>query len=380
MAQSTSSPSLPQELKNAIIGYLHDCTDDLKACALSSRSLLHVSQSYLFYDVSVYHPRNRSDDRPMEAEDCAFVHAALGRLAAVLVESPHLLQHIRSLAITTYLNVVLLVADMGLTHLQTLVLYSDITGVVEGPLVAPLQRLIALESLTRVEVSAAAFSTQIFSSCSQNLTELAFDAAEDDDGLILSPAPTRTEIKCLQLCNSPFSSNCWLTSSDCPFNFVHLVDVAILASMSASVRRILDSAKQSTVVALKLTASDIALGRLDLARFSALRQIYLVVPHICHIVSLLSSISDLDCMNIIQKITFDLEDTFCDHHWSLAAETRLARFDAALANLPLFSLREVVFRLPRMESEDLWESEAILKRALCGLNSQRILRVEGKAG
>ncbi|KAJ7691612.1 hypothetical protein B0H17DRAFT_1201029 [Mycena rosella] len=273
-----------------------------------------------------------TDDPPTEEEDRAFVGAAFRRLARVLVDSPHLITHIRSVSITTRPEVVTLLANMGLTHLCYLELYSDSSGAIDGPLIAPLRRLIGLESMQRVKICAA-FSAQIFSACTPCLAELVFDAAEQDsclDGATPTSGALRTIVKHPTLRNSPCTAD-WLV--DPP--------------------------------------------RLDIAHFFALEHIYLFVPHICDIPRLLPSISDLDRVNIIRTITFNLEDGFCDHHWTEAAEAKLVRFDTDLANLPLLALVEVVVILPQLDDlGDYNRSEVILKRALPRLGMRRVLRVE----
>ncbi|KAJ7485623.1 hypothetical protein FB451DRAFT_1230552 [Mycena latifolia] len=391
MAQLPLNPFLPQELKDKIIGLLDDRTEDLRACALSSRSLLYAAQALLFQKISVSHPRNDTDDPPMEAEDCAFAGAAFGRLAEVLIESPHLIPHIRSMSVTTYLEVVLLLAEMELTHLRNLTLYSDLSGAIDGPLVAPLRRVIARSSIRRVTICAA-FSAHIFGACTPYLTELEFDAAEEDsgsDGTTPVFGAVRPEVNHLILRNSPSTSE-WLANAACPFDVSHLVYVAVLASMSSGVRKLLGSAKQ-TISTLELTACALLLlcGDLDLIQYSRSRTgtsrprtILRVeanlsfVPHICHIVCLLPSILDLDRMNVIQTITFNLEDAFCDHQWTTAAEDKLVRFDAALARLPLTALKDVIVLLPELDCfGDYRVSEVILNRSLPLLSMRQVLRV-----
>ncbi|KAJ7814048.1 hypothetical protein B0H13DRAFT_1925041 [Mycena leptocephala] len=354
MADLHPTPRLPQELLDTIIGFLHNRKRDLRSCSLTACSLLPTAQSHIFCDISVFHPKNATDDPLTAQEDRVFTSAAFGCLCGALSDSPHLKRHIRSASITTDLGVVILLADMDLSNLCELDLYSDGSGGLDGPLIEPLQRLIGLPSIRRLAFN---FATQ------DSTLEIPLPALDLD-------AP-RTAITHLALENSPATAD-WLIDTDCPFEFTHLVDVTIIASMSDSLRLLVASA-QLTIQGITLAAEDIAPAPFDLAPLSALTRIHLRVPHVWDIVHLFPSISDLNYVNAIRTITFHLED-FDESEWTADVEAHLVQFDSALAKLPFPALKEVVVLLPQSdEPGNDSKTEAMLMRALPLLNQRQVL-------
>jgi hypothetical protein len=255
----STGPILPQELLDKIVGSVCD-TEDLRSCAISASSLLPTAQMLLFSDISVDHPRKYTGNPPTEDEDRTFTAAAFRRLASLLIDSPHLVRYIESVSTTAYLDVVTVLADMNLSHLCDLTLCGDVSNSIDGTLIEPVRRLIALESMRRVKIRAD-FSAEILSAPPPHLTELVFDDAEENGGsciVSLAAGAPCTEVKYLTLYNSPGIAD-WLVDVDCPFDFTHLLEVVVLASMSDGTRKLLDSAKHRIRTLVLTTCASLVL-------------------------------------------------------------------------------------------------------------------------
>ncbi|KAJ7126240.1 hypothetical protein C8R44DRAFT_122599 [Mycena epipterygia] len=376
-----TGPQLPQELRDKIIGLL-DHREELVSCALTARSFVIATQSRLFNDISIFHHMQATESPCTDEEYRARVQAAFKRLGEVLTESPHLKRYIRSASIMADLQVVVLFSNIGLPSLRYLELhsYDDIEGL-DGDVLEPLQRLIGLASMRQLKICAP-FSPQIFRDHTPYLTELAFDSAPAPNDLEIEdfiPDNPRTVVEVLRLSDSPDVAD-WLIDEDCPFDFTQLRSVVVLVSMTDSVRVLLAASKQ-TIRSLMLGSADIMLHPLDLSQFPTLNYVYLLVSSLWNIVDLLPSISELNGVNVIATIVFELEESFhtLDSEGLANLEANLPQFDGALNRLPLPALKKVVVLLPPLTGRDKYmEAETALKRMLPLLVRRQLLHLKVK--
>ncbi|KAJ7136734.1 hypothetical protein C8R44DRAFT_728699 [Mycena epipterygia] len=366
---------LPQELQTRVVGFLRNSRKDLISCASTTRSLLLAAQSHLFRDSTVFHPRSDTDDPPSKDEDRDFARATFSRLAEVLRESPRLIPYIRSASITMELDILVHLANVGFSHINELELVNDNDGL-DGALIEPLQRLIGLESLRRLNICGD-FSPQIFRGCTPRFTELTFHRATPtglDIDKYSSDTP-RPKIAYLRLINSPDVAD-WLVGANCPFDFTSLLDIAIRGSMNASARRLLTFVRQ-TVKTIGLATEDIAQEWLDLAQFPGLTCIHVRVPYICHIVGIIPSLANLTPSNLIDTIIFKLDNFYYHQRWAADLAVHMNELDTSLAQLPLPALQQVAVTLPPADQPvNFSAAEPILRGALPFFGMRHVLHVQ----
>ncbi|KAJ7634957.1 hypothetical protein FB45DRAFT_1025859 [Roridomyces roridus] len=171
---ASASSRLPQECWDEIVGELEN-TADLKSCALTGRLFVNRAQASLFHNITIMHPKDavpNNDPVLTIEEDREYTIGAYTRLHSVLSSSQHLKTRIRVVVLSAYVEAVALVADMDLPRLSDLTLVGpDDSPSLDGPLVPPLTRLIALPSLRRLNIRSD-FDASIFADCSSQLEEL----------------------------------------------------------------------------------------------------------------------------------------------------------------------------------------------------------------
>lgn len=371
---TTLTPTFPPELQTDIVKFLFDCPPALRACAMSASSLRAAAQINLFYDITIQHPCTGTDDPPSDDEDEIYACAAFGRLAEVIAVNPGLRAYIRLATITAYVGVVAILADINLSDLRELKIYSSAADALDGPLIEPLRRLISLESLTYLNICGD-FSAHIFSDCTSNLTQLSFEFAEEDSGedmAMLAPDAQCPMVKHLCLYRSPYMTD-WLMDSQCPFDFTNLVELSISMCISDGIIHLLDAAREC-LRTLSITLGDLLPAQLDFACFPALAHVNLVMPSVCFIVDILPSLANLGRDNFLQAITFRVAE-FCGHA-PAHVEARLKHFDTTFTKLPLPALQAVSVLLPRAAQPSMYsEMEATLRRAMPVLEQRQLLRV-----
>ncbi|KAJ7728966.1 hypothetical protein DFH07DRAFT_969693 [Mycena maculata] len=350
---------LARETCDRIVDFLGDCPVDLRACALTARCFLPAAQSQIFSDISVDNHNTDDTLTEEEAQEEArgFAKAAFRRLASVLTHSPHLKQYIRSGTLTADLEVIVLVAGLGLPRLEELCLYGDGECDLDGLLINPLQRLVALPSLRRLSLFTD-YSVQIFRHCSPNLTELVFDMATQempwhtwDVTMLCRPTIAHLTIKkCVGTAD-------WLIDAKCPFDLTQLRSVTVLKSMTSNARHVLSSAEQ-TINEMTLGPEDI--GCLNLARFPALNHIYLHLEHICQLRKVLPAFSGLDNTNSIQTITIRV-DSFSLDDVNPLIDAEVAQFYEALSWAHLPAIQKLAFDPPEENRDEFF---TMLDRAL----------------
>ncbi|KAJ7122097.1 hypothetical protein C8R44DRAFT_876411 [Mycena epipterygia] len=337
MAHLVPTPRLPQDLQTRVVGFLRESRADLIACASTAHSLLPAAQYHLFRDITVFHPRIDTDDPPSAEEDRDFARAAFRRLAEVLRKSPRLIPYIRVASIAVDFDVVVCLASVGFSRIDELELINDNNGL-DGTLIEPLQRLVRLESLKRLSICGH-FSPQIFHSCAHPFTVLTFDDATAINPDIVEwssniPHPIVAHLKvvdCTDVAN-------WLVGLNCPFDFTSLYGINL-------------SAEQ--------------LGQFDLAQFSALTDIDIVVPYICGIVDIIPPLANLTSLNSINTIGFNILEFRYHRQWAADLAGHMNELDAALVKLPLPALQQVTVTLPPADPPvNFSVAEPILRGAL----------------
>ncbi|KAJ7101825.1 hypothetical protein C8R43DRAFT_1047678 [Mycena crocata] len=388
-------PRVPVELQDDIIGWLQDCEQDLRSCALAASSLRRASQSYLFRYLTIDYPVCTPLLTPEEAQ--ASAGAAARRLREAFAASPHLGFCVLSLAAAADIQIIEQVAAMHLPNLAKMRLYDNYTYGIHGELIEPLQRLIGSPSMRCVEVCTSYFSAAIFDTCTRNLTEIGFSDAEEngaeylpeeeEKALYLSllqgriPAVPRSAVTRLTLHNSAPVLD-WLADMACPFDFSHLVEITLCRSFCYGLRKLLTSARETLQKITFTTVDDedpdenfALVPQLDLGYLKALTHIHSYVMDVSGMIQLLPSISELNGDNIIQSIKFTLGSFDAEIDDELLME--LIKFDTSLSRLPLPRLQEVVISL---HIDHFPETQTIFRKGLPLLHRRQVLRILGKDG
>ncbi|KAJ7290517.1 hypothetical protein C8J57DRAFT_341684 [Mycena rebaudengoi] len=268
-ASASSAVFRVQELCDHILGFFDatGCAEDLKACALVSRTLSYSAQAQLFCDI-ILRVRNP--------------HAAAVRLCSSLALSPHLTSSIRRLNVRVDLSILTTLSTISFCQLNELTLDRLIENTDHNTThrVALLERdLIGLPSMRKVELIGHFVDfvslDVMFSSPTLAVTELSFrDVLVFGDTGKLSGSKGRIQrpaVKSLKLVRSP-SIEKWFIHPTCPFDFTHLVDVEIRLSMTDNLRQVLSSSC-SSIERLTRRAEDA--GDLDFSCLSALTCVHL---------------------------------------------------------------------------------------------------------
>ncbi|KAJ7935805.1 hypothetical protein B0H13DRAFT_1947248 [Mycena leptocephala] len=166
----TCSPLDIQELLDHCVSFLPKSTPDLRACALVARSWLVVAQSHLFRAPHITQRAVKYSDR------------RLLRLHDTLLAAPHLLQHVRELAVekdgdgchviteTTFAKL----CNLRFTHLKSASI--SVTEHLSIPLALALQQLLSTPTLCRLKLNMTLrhLSTfiQIWERCTSTLRHL----------------------------------------------------------------------------------------------------------------------------------------------------------------------------------------------------------------
>ncbi|KAJ7429005.1 hypothetical protein B0H11DRAFT_2151516, partial [Mycena galericulata] len=281
-----------------------------------------------------------------EVEDRAYTNSAFRRLAEVLISAPGVKRFIHSLTFAATLDVAILLADMNLSSLAEINIFGNEEDALSGNLVGPLQRLIGIPSLRVIELNAG-LSAQIFQLCNPDLTDLMFENAEVQIPMDIPKLPDevrRPALAHLSLDNSLDTAD-WLIHPDCPFQLTHLVGLVIVGSLSDNARLIVASARQ-TITDLTLSAEDLIWALLDLGQLPVLTDLHLSMSHVCEMIYILPSLSEIDRENIIQTISLELESFDLDD-LTPHVKANLIGFDSGFDKLPLPRLKELILDLPR---------------------------------
>ncbi|KAJ6536437.1 hypothetical protein DFH09DRAFT_1179003 [Mycena vulgaris] len=292
--------------------------DDLKSTALVCHTLCISAQSQLFRHVI----------------------SAARRLAAILSASPHLLRYIRHLSIVAYSEILKPLATIRFPGLAKLCISFIDMELADAEVFLLIRDLIGLPSICEVEIRdldhtqfTSDHFTSLFETCTRSLGALICH------GVCPSSAPftagairlghERAQITRMKLHDSP-SLGQWLMSPSCTFDFTSLADLEISHGLEAR-----DSAVWAFLTSVRppITRLSISTGgsnALDLSQFPGLTCLELSPSD--HLV-----ISSLKSDNCVERLVFDVSETFWEfHHSGLLSET-----DALVATFPLPALRDV---------------------------------------
>ncbi|KAK7051980.1 hypothetical protein R3P38DRAFT_2857936 [Favolaschia claudopus] len=330
-----------QELTDYCLDFLHDSLPELKQCALVSRSWTKTSQLHIFYHIAIGSPKYSYGD--------ATVSAAASRrcqlLSAVLSTSPRFLDLVRSMSI--FLDSALRV---DLSSFQTKFAFPHLRHIsVSGnwtPLVLrPIHQLFGLGTLSSISISGNFSSLDevagVLSGCSPTIKKISFLSVQthfvalqllsDDDNL----NNNKIEITSLDLCWSPGIHH-WLNSPGCFFDFSNLQRLRLNENTSLPSWPAFASCIPR-VEYLQFQPQPSANQTLDLAQFTHLRCIEMLIEFRDDIASALKTLTTIPHTNEIQTLRFRLT-----HANSIPnAETGSADMDRQLVALPLPCLKTV---------------------------------------
>ncbi|KAJ7133677.1 hypothetical protein C8R43DRAFT_1022734 [Mycena crocata] len=139
---------IPQEMVDSIVDFL-DHPEDLRSCALTSHAFKPRAQFRLFHDITISltcAPGSTGDTQP---------HRDCERLAALLVDAPHLKQNIRRMQLPLCENALEQVLAMALPRLWHIELFQCLEHRLPAPAGATLtfelaHRLVSLPSMRHV--------------------------------------------------------------------------------------------------------------------------------------------------------------------------------------------------------------------------------------
>ncbi|KAJ7890753.1 hypothetical protein B0H13DRAFT_2040086 [Mycena leptocephala] len=286
----TGCPTLAQELWNHVLSFLRARTD-LKACCFVSRALCAAAQSQLFFSITIRPSRKRRrGGPPFDFTAATDEVEACRRLREILIESPHLLPHIRRIEVLLHPDVLTEIIAMGLPLVQEIQFRTKtFMARVEEHAVALAQQLMELPTVRRAELRSTSqtheFLSWFFSITPLHLQTLEISMSElyrSGGGGTPELVSSRRRIEHFHLIHSPTIAAGW--------SALH-----ISSSMCADVGRILTKAKRS-LRQLTLAPADVD-GCVPLSIFPALTQLHFDAPTQQDITFLLPLLTTLDPAN-----------------------------------------------------------------------------------
>ncbi|KAJ7920874.1 hypothetical protein B0H13DRAFT_1985987, partial [Mycena leptocephala] len=345
----TRCPALAQELWNHVLSFVRARTD-LKACCFVSRALCAGAQSQLFFSITIRPPRKRRrGGPPFDFTAATDEVEACRRLREILIESPHLLPHIRRIEVFLHPDVLTEIIAMGLPLVQEIQFRTKtFMARVEKHAVALAQQLMELPTVRRAELCSTSqtheFLSWFFSTTTLHLQTLEISMSElyrSDDDETPELVSSRRKIEHFHLIHSPTIAG-WLVHASCPFDLSRITHADISSSMCADVGRILTKAKRS-LRQLTLAPADVD-GCVPLSIFPALTQLHFDAPTQQDIAFLLPLLTTLDPANGIREISITLA-THGAQPPRRELETALRTFDAIFDELSIPKLKRVDIHL-----------------------------------
>jgi hypothetical protein len=179
----TGCPALAQELWNHVLSFVRARTD-LKACCFVSRALCAAAQSQLFFSITIRPSRKRRrGGPPFDFTAATDEVEACRRLREILIESPHLLPHIRRIEVLLHPDVLTEIIAMGLPLVQEIQFRTKtFMARVEKHAVALAQQLMELPTVRHAELRSTSqtheFMSWFFSTTTLHLQTLEISMSE----------------------------------------------------------------------------------------------------------------------------------------------------------------------------------------------------------
>ncbi|KAJ6514439.1 hypothetical protein C8R47DRAFT_1064188 [Mycena vitilis] len=283
------------------------CPPDLCACALVSPTFTSSAQRRIFRGIiliSALHPN---------------VVRAARSLCSVLLESPHLIRFIRDLVIEVNSNVVALLADVHLTHLETFGL-MDLMGVTPSD-VSQGASFITLPSVRHVELDSIVCDITSLCALFQQRTaaftsvSLCYVRITDLPPLATVPSSKGVRLSMKKLHIATDRDPGWLLHPLCPLDFSVLEHLQVQCPIAPGIIAVMSAARSSLhTLGINCGVDQVAAVSLpDLPDFPALTTLRIAGTPI-FLVAALSSLSNtplLQYLTIGMRVSDTLdEDSF----------------------------------------------------------------------
>jgi len=327
--------------------FLSGQTAALKSCCCVSRTFCIAAQSQLFHTIAI-HPHRKATWRHNRLVFVNMGLLAARRLRAILVQSPHLISHIRRLEIHLHGEVLAEIIGIKLTSLRELQLRSKIEYDIDERAVELAQNLLCLPTIERAELHSLRQTkralSRLLSSTSPHLRAIEINAClldrvtqgKDAAGPVIPV--TRRIVQTLRLVDSKSMFTSWLPDTGFPFDFTHLTSVEVSSSIDADVASVLRGA-QITLRELSLAPDDIG-DCPPLRLFPSLTALTLNTRREPGISALLPLLETFEATNCVSTITISIAD---HRPYRPTQQTRqlLENFDLCVADTSLPALQRV---------------------------------------
>ncbi|KAJ7856032.1 hypothetical protein B0H13DRAFT_1902818 [Mycena leptocephala] len=311
-----------QEICDYICDFLHESPADLRAISLVSLVFTSSAQHHLFHVMDLTSGGWYTSQATRATRMCRILH-----------NSPHLIRFIRRLSINFEQDGLVQLAQVHLTHVETIVLGTSRTQCPPKSALSLAAPLIAapsdLDSLCTLFHQRTSFFDQI------SLDNV--DVVDRTPAILIAEGSRTLQkimVKGFEIQQSRDSG--WLVHPLCPFDLSTLIDISIWCATSPGIITIMDSAR-SSLHSLRIDARK-ATSDFALAEFPALRSldIFSGFGGATHVANLLASVSvgstaQLPLEHLTIRVTFlgTLDDE------------SFLRLDAAIARLRAPQLRNV---------------------------------------
>ncbi|KAJ7934011.1 hypothetical protein B0H13DRAFT_2497615 [Mycena leptocephala] len=353
------------ELIDLIVGFLHESSQDLKACTLLCRVFTYPAQLRLFHSINIWTPAD-----PPQISGSEGAH----RLRKILASSPHLQPMVRRVSAPLDEGVLTEIAGMGITSLRDISFNFPIRSIhtASGAALALALSLLRLAGIRKVALGGAFSSMEalqvFFQGSAPTLRALMLHCVTIDEVHVSAPpAPQpltgagKVKLTELQLALIPPEIIDWLITPHSPFDFSSLTRLHHFGGLTHALSHILRSA-QSTIETLVLLGTD---GNLDLSRFPNLRELSLVF----NADNIELELSRLPACNSLRMLT--LRGT----GFTKANEDAIRRIDTLLSAFRTPRLERVRVIVDEMNSIPATTNSVVLKNFFAKLEAKGILEV-----
>ncbi|KAJ7912683.1 hypothetical protein B0H13DRAFT_2327036 [Mycena leptocephala] len=323
-----------QEICDYICDFLHESPADLRAISLVSLVFTSSAQHHLFHVMDLTSGGWYTSQTTRATRMCRILH-----------NSPHLIRFIRRLSINFEQDGLIQLAQVHLTHVETIVLGTSRTQCPPKIALSLAAPLIAAPSVRSIQLLSIVFQDldslcTLFHQRTSFFDQISLDNVDvvDRTPAILIAEGSRTlqkiMVKGFEIQQSRDPG--WLVHPLCPFDLSTLTDIGIWCATSPGIITIMDSAR-SSLHSLRIDARK-ATSDFALAEFLALRSldIFSGFGGATHVANLLASVSvgstaQLPLEHLTIRVTFlgTLDDE------------SFLRLDAAIARLRAPQLRNV---------------------------------------